>query len=126
MRSEKNVLEWVVFGVSLVLIAGVLAVLVGAAMRRGDEPPRLAIETGAAVREGQTYRVPVRVANTGDTTAEQARVEVSLVVEGRVVEQGEVLLTFVPRGSVRRGWVTFRRDPACCVVVSRTVGLAEP
>lgn len=123
---KKNVLEWIVFVVSAILIAVMVIVLVASAVRSGKEPPVLEIETGAAVRVADAFRVPVHVRNRGDETAEEVRVEVSLMNGDQALEESELTVMFVPRKSSREGWVTFRRDPGCCRVVARAVGFNRP
>lgn len=119
MKPQKNALEWLVFGVSAVLVAGVCALLVVSGMRSDGTPPSLAIETGPPVASGDTFRVPVRVRNTGSATAEEARIIVELVEDGAVAERAEFTIPFVPQYSSREGSVSFRRDPSCCTVTAR-------
>jgi uncharacterized protein (TIGR02588 family) len=106
---EKNRLEWGVFWCSLVLVLAVVAYLTYSAFTSGDRPPQLSVTLGGAQQVPAGYAVPVSVSNSGDTTAENVRVEVAL--EGNA-ERGEVVLAFVPQGATRRGWVTFRTKPA--------------
>lgn len=126
MKVEKNPLEWTVFGVGVVLLAGVVGGLVLDAVRGGDAPPSLAIELGAPQAAGGVFRVPVQVENVGDATAESATVEVALRAAGREVERAEIGFAFVPRGSTRHGWVAFRTDPRCCELVARPLGFESP
>jgi uncharacterized protein (TIGR02588 family) len=115
-----------VFAASLALVATILAALVFDAAGSGRQPPALVVKLGRPERAGATFRVPVLVENRGDTTAEQGTVEVLLQSGTRVVERAEVGFAFVPRGSSRRGWVTFRQDPACCELLARPLGFREP
>jgi uncharacterized protein (TIGR02588 family) len=119
MRAQKNVLEWLVFAVSAILLAGVAGTLVIAGMRSGDTPPSLVIETGAPEANGGTFRIPIRVRNVGDRTAEEARIEVELLEKEVIVERAGLTIPFVPKQSMREGWVAFRRDPRCCTVLAR-------
>lgn len=119
MRTRKNQLEWLVFAISAILLAAVFGTLVIDGMASGDAPATLVIETGQAQASGGTFRVPVRVRNTGGRTAEQARIEIELVAGDAVVERAELTIPFVPQLSTREGWVSFRRDPRCCTLVTR-------
>jgi uncharacterized protein (TIGR02588 family) len=107
-KPDKNWLEWTVFWSSLALVLAVVAYLVYAATTQGDRPPRLSVTLGAAVPVPGGFGVPVSVSNSGDNTAENVRVEVSL--EGHD-ERGHLVLAFVPQQATRRGWVTFRARP---------------
>lgn len=125
-KPQKNALEWLVFAGSVVLIVAVVATLLVEATTSGDEPPLLRIETGSATKSGEVFRVPLRVRNDGDDTAELAQIEVSLMDGDREVERAEVSFAFVPRKSTEQGWVAFRRDPRCCKVVTRAVAFTKP
>ena len=119
MRAQKNILEWTVFAVSALLLAGVAGSLVLAGMRSDDRPPSLVIETGTPEAHGGMFRILIRVHNRGDATAEDARIDVELLAEGLVVERAELTIPFVPKRSMREGWVSFHRDPRCCRVLVR-------
>ncbi|HYK02966.1 MAG TPA: hypothetical protein VE974_14495 [Thermoanaerobaculia bacterium] len=126
MKQRKNMLEWVVFGVSVVAIAAVVAALLTGRHASGETPPRLEVRTGAPVAIAGSYRVPVTVENSGDRTAEGAHIEVALTSGEEIVERGELTIAFVPRGSTRNGWVTFRNDPRRFTIVARATGFNEP
>ena len=125
-KPKKNALEWLVFGVSTVLVLGTLTVLVISGIRSGDDPPLLDVQAGRAVHIDGGYRLPVTIRNTGGATAEQAVIEVLLLSGEQVVERSELSISFVPRKSSREAWVTFRRDPSCCRVMARASGFNSP
>lgn len=119
MRPQKNALEWIVFAVSALLILGVLAVLIQTARKSHHGPPDLLIETGAGVEKHGVFQVPVTITNRGDQTAEDAQIEI-LLLEGDVeVERAEMEVAFVPSGSRRNGFVSFRHNPGSFAVVTR-------
>lgn len=127
MKTKKNALEWAVFGVSTAIIATIVALLVRGAVSSGEKNrPDLRVTTHAAAPTSGGYLVPVVVSNSGDTTAEQARIEIALMSDGEEVEKGELTIAFVPRKSQREGWVVFTRDPRCCEVVARTIAYEKP
>jgi uncharacterized protein (TIGR02588 family) len=107
---QKNWLEWSVFAVSLLLVAGVLAYLAYDAMTLGDRPPSIEVRLGAPEPRANAYAIPVSVTNQGDQTAEGVVVEVVLE-RGDEQEQAQFEIAFVPRGSTHKGWVTFQTDP---------------
>lgn len=119
MKPQKNALEWLVFTVSAVLVIAVIAVLLVSGARSGHTPPSLAIETGTVEKRGDAFRLPVHVRNTGEETAEHARIELELTENGAVVERAELTFAFIPKRSSREGWVELQRDPQCCTVAAR-------
>lgn len=126
-KPSKNWLEWSVFAISLVIVVGMLAYLVHAAMTSQDRPPDLRVLVGTALPgASNTYRLPLVVENLGDQTAEQVTVEVVVRESGRDVESAEMQIAFLPRQSKREGWVVLTRDPRCCAIEARPVGYEKP
>ena len=131
-RGDKHPLEWAVFAVSLVLVIGTLGYLVYDAARGSFSdpetggPPEIAVRLGKAERSGAAYAVPVEVHNRGEETAEGVHVEVVLESPGRQPERAEFEVAFVPRQSVRHGWVTFTQDPAAGRLTGRALGYEQP
>lgn len=119
MKPQKNALEWVVFAASAILVAAVAAVLIVSGARSAHTPPSLVIEHGTAEANGDAFRIPIRVRNTGDETAEHARIEVELTRAGEVVERAELTFAFIPKRSAREGWIELHRDPRCCTLATR-------
>lgn len=124
-KVEKNWLEWIVFGVSLALVAAVLGYLAYDGATAGDAPPAVEVRTGEPVRRGESFVVPVTVTNRGDRTAEGVRVEV-LLEGGAAPERGEFTVPFLPRGARREAWVTFNTDPAAGRLAPHVLGYEEP
>ncbi|RKH63544.1 hypothetical protein [Corallococcus llansteffanensis] len=126
MKTRWNWLEGVVFASSCVLVALVLGYLAVDAWKTDSRPPDLAVTVGAPVRGEQVWRVPITVANHGDTAAEEVHVRVTLRGEAASREEAEFVLAFVPRHSKREGWVAFRKDPSPTGVEAHAVGYATP
>jgi uncharacterized protein (TIGR02588 family) len=125
-RVEKNRLEWVVFGVGLVLVLGTVGVLIWDALQSGDGPPDLAVDLGSPQRRADGWAVPVTVHNRGGETAEGVRVLVVLELADGRREEAEFEAAFVPRGSLRDGWVHFVHSPASGRLTGRVVGYEHP
>ena len=106
-KPEKNLLEWVVFIVGLVLSMSTLAYLAYDGLTIGERPPLIEVRTGAPQQQTFNYIVPVFITNHGDLTAEGVHVEVVLegAGTGQQEERAEFTVAFVPRGSTREGWV---------------------
>ncbi len=112
MNEGKNWLEWVVFGLGLVLTVGVLGYLVYAEFHADGAPPRLEVTLGAPERQGNRYAVQVTVRNQGEETAEDVQVGIVLREDGEERERAAVSFPFVPQGAQQEGWVTFSRNPS--------------
>jgi uncharacterized protein (TIGR02588 family) len=125
MTLNKNVLEWTVFGASLLLIGLVAGLLVHEHFTTGDGPAEIAVTLGEPVASSGSYAVPVDVRNGGDTTAEEVHVSVALTGGGDD-ETSVVTLPYVPYRSQRRAWVTFSRAPSAGRLAVRVLGYREP
>ena len=105
--SGKNVLEWSVFVLSCVLVLGTFAVLIHGMAVWKDAPARLIARAGEAYQDADTVWVPIVVANDGDHSAVNVEVE---VVSTSPAGEFEAAFTVdqIPRGSERRGQVSFQ------------------
>ena len=126
-KLEKNWLEWIVFTVSLVLVAGTLAYLAYDAATIGDAPPSIEIRTGAPVQHPHNFVIPVSITNYGDLTAEGVHIEVVLENGTEEVERSEFDVAFLPRRATREGWVVFQTDPRTAQKINaRVLGYEKP
>ena len=125
-KPEKNAVEWSVFAVSALILLATVVYLAAAAIREKKVPPDLRVTTAGAVATPGGHRMEVTVANNGDTSAEQVRIEIALRRGDEEVERAELEIVYVPRKSERKGWVTFRNDPQCCSVTSRAMSYDVP
>lgn len=126
-KVEKNWLEWVVFGVGLVLVVSTLAYLVYDGATAPDTPPDIEVRLGEPRPGGAGFLVPVTVFNRGGQTAEGVTVEVVLDTSAAPEpERGEFTLAFLPRGGTREGWVSFSTDPRAGRLTARAHGYEQP
>ena len=126
-KVEKNWLEWVVFGVGLLLVVSTLGYLVYDGATAADTPPDIEVRAGEPRPGGAGFLVPVTVVNRGGQTAEGVSVEVVLEAHGAPEpERGEFTLAFLPRGGTREGWVSFRSDPRAGRLTARAHGYEKP
>jgi uncharacterized protein (TIGR02588 family) len=123
---QKNWLEWVVFGVGLLLIASVFAFLVYDALTLGDTPPTMAIQLGQPEQRGQHTIVPVTVTNQGDQPAESVMIEV--IYEGaQEQQQAQFEIAFLPRSATGEGWASFQTSSAeIGQFKARVIGYQKP
>ena len=125
-KIAKHPLEWIVFAVSLVLVAGTVGFLAWDAVGGEDSPAAISVELGRPEPRDGAWAVPVTIRNPGDATAEGVEVEVMLEVPGAEPETAGFEAAFVPRRSQREGWVTFRSDPSRGRLSGRAVGYETP
>lgn len=126
MKGKKNVVEWSVFAVSLILIGATVAILVVEAVRGSNEPTDVRVQLGTPIQRAEGWAVPVTIRNEGDETGENVHVEVALQRDNRDVEVAEVTVAFLPRKSAREAWALFRENPASGKVVARAMGFERP
>ena len=107
---EKNLLEWSVFGVALLLVLGTFAFLVYEALTETKGPPDIVVVLGESRPGSAGHMVPITVENRGSETAEEVRVTVELV-QADTREEAVLVFPYLPRGSSRSGWASFRADP---------------
>ncbi len=110
-RPAKNALEWTVFGVSAVLVAGVAAWLIWLHFSSAPSAVLLRVTPGESRKTDAGYDLAVDVVNAGDVTAEQVRIEVVTPAPGGP-ERREAEIDFVPYRSRRRVWVAVPAAPA--------------
>lgn len=125
-RLEKNWLEWSVFALGLVLVAGILGYLVRHALTLEGRPPIISAETGQSRQQAGSYVVPVTVVNAGDQTAGHIQIEVQISGAGVVLETAMFELDFLPGRSQREAWASFVNDPASNEIRARVVSYQKP
>ena len=125
-QVEKNWLEWIVFGVSLALVASVLGYLGYCEWTGTDRPPNIRVELGQPEKRGDSFYLPVTLYNDGDKTAEGVRIAVTLQQDGDQ-QEAEFEAMFLPHHSQRKGEVVFTTDPADAdTLTARVIGYRMP
>ena len=124
-RPHKNWLEWLVFAMSLVVIAGFIGVLVYAAFMTKDAPASLRVFLGEPRKEQSHFIVPVLVQNRGGAAAAAVRIE-GVLDSGSTVERRGFELAYAPGGSSRHGEVSFSSDPREGRLNGRAIGFELP
>lgn len=126
-RTGKNWIEWSVFGVSLLLVLGVIAMLSFQAVTRRDAPPFLkTLVVDEQRASGQATAFKVLVENAGNTTVHSVDVEVAWP---RARQSAAFSLDHVPRDGKRFGWALFEPQngvaPRREELIPRVVGYQE-
>lgn len=125
-KIEKNWLEWLVFALGLVLVAGAVGYLVYDGATLGDSPPSIELVLGTPEQKPHAFIVPVTLINHGDETAEGVEVEVTLEQAGAPSERGHFTIAFLPRRARREAWVAFQTDPRGGQLKPRVLGYEKP
>lgn len=101
--SQKNGLEWTVFGIAMLLTVAIVIYLIAAAARHEHTPPDVRASLGPAEVTEAGVRVPVLVHNHGETPARAVIVEVRTPSSG--VAPSRLEIDRVPADATRKGWV---------------------
>lgn len=123
--KKKNRLEWTVFGLSAVLLIGVIGVLVHQAVTVGEEPAHLHVRLGDPITSSDQVRVPVTVVNTGDEPALSVKVEIGGTLAG-VTQSTSLNIDHVPHRSEANGWVSFPGSVIPGNLSARVIGYMDP
>ena len=97
---RQNWLEWVVLGVSVAAVIGLVGFLLIDGITDQGRPPTPAVElmTDAAYDTPEGWVLPAVATNEGDVAAEELAFRATATVEG-VEEESEVTIDFLPAGS---------------------------
>lgn len=109
-QNKHNTLERATFLFGVITVVALLAYLAFSYQQNDDTPPQIDIVTQVESR-GQLYSYKIMVTNTGEETAENARLVFALYQNGQEVESAAVELTYIPVNSHKTAWITFYRQP---------------
>ncbi|MBD1397766.1 hypothetical protein H9Q13_11375 [Pontibacter sp. JH31] len=125
--DDKNALEWIVFGVSLMMVLCILGYLSYQTYTEKPATPDLVVQYfhDPSAHAPQRYRVVVL--NQGGETAEEVQIELSLEKGGEQLEKAELSIAYAPKESKREGWVNFKESPAeADTLMARVVSYKRP
>jgi uncharacterized protein (TIGR02588 family) len=108
-EPTRSLAEWTTLGISAAIVLALLGLVTYQAMTRGGRPAVIAValQTEAVRHEGAAYYLPVEIANHGDQTAADVRVQVSLTAgDGR--QTAHLSVAFLAGGATARGTAVFR------------------
>jgi uncharacterized protein (TIGR02588 family) len=111
-KIQKNFLEWTIFAFSLLLIVGIFIYLTIEVVRYEPLSPDLNVSYVLDPTDNTPYRYHFTVNNSGGETAEDVKIKATLEESGKVIEEVEVDIAFLPRRSRREGWIVFQENPA--------------
>jgi uncharacterized protein (TIGR02588 family) len=119
-------LEWVVAGLSLLLVLSVAGFLLEDVFRSSPSPPRITFQVDSVVRAGKGYLVEFRALNAGRTTAAALVVEGELLGDTGTVETTGVSIGYVPSGGETAAGLFFDSDPRRYRLEIRAKGYDHP
>jgi uncharacterized protein (TIGR02588 family) len=120
---KKNVLEWSIFAISLVLIAVCVGVLGYEQLTRTDSPPNVLATIGQVMERPDGFAVEIIIENTGDRTASAIHLQLSDEANN---EQATAVIEYLPYRSTRRAWLILPTDPRGDGIRVRVLGYEEP
>ena len=127
-RGGRSTAELVTFAISALIVLVIVGLTTYFHLTGGSDPAIIDVRADLerTYRGGERYYVPVRVANAGQTTAEDVRVTVSLIDDRGERESAGLELRFLPGGASSRGVVSFRSDPRQGQLSIEGVSYLEP
>ena len=128
-QQEKDAIpiwEWIVAGVGLVLVAGVIGFLIYEAFTGKRLPPdvKLSVDSVVEIRNG--FLVRITAVNEGGITAEGVIVEAELRSGTEPVERSRTTIDYLPPRSEKKAGLFFTRDPRQLDLQVRSLGYEEP
>ena len=120
-----SILEWIVAGIGLLLVVGVVAFLVVQARHSNGSSPMISVRSDSVIALGDGgYLVHFTAENSARTTAASVAI-VGELGDGTGAETRRATLDFVPGRTARHGALVFARDPRGGLKL-RVEGFQEP
>jgi uncharacterized protein (TIGR02588 family) len=128
-QQEKEAIpiwEWIVAGVGLVLVAGVIGFLIYEAFSGNRLPPDIKLSVDSVVQTRNGFLVTVTAVNQGAITAEGVDIEGELTTGTDSVERSRTTIDYLPPRSEKKAGLFFTRDPRQLDLQVRSLGYEEP
>jgi uncharacterized protein (TIGR02588 family) len=128
-QQEKDAIpiwEWIVAGVGLVLVAGVIGFLIYEAFSGNRLPPDIKLSVDSVVQTRNGFLVTVTAVNQGAITAEGVDIEGELTTGTDSVERSRTTIDYLPPRSEKKAGLFFTRDPRQLDLQVRSLGYEEP
>lgn len=122
MLLKYNKLELGTFFLGIAVLMVLISYLVYQIFQEKEAPPNLKI-THTYQPQMEDYAFEVKIENSGEKTAEDVRLNMTLYQEGKKTETGEVSFSFVPVKSKKTAYIVFnqhRKANDSLVISSRT------
>ena len=125
-ESEIPLLEWIVGGLGLALVTGVIVFLLYEAFAGKQAPPAVRLRVESIEQSGSTYHVGLNVVNEGGTTAEGLVIEGELKKGDQQVERSFTTIEYLPPGAQKKVGLFFRHNPRELALEVRPLGYEDP
>ena len=128
-QQEKDAIpiwEWIVAGVGLVLVAGVIGFLIYEAFSGNRLPPDVKLSVNSVAQTRNGFLVTITAVNQGSITAEGVIIEGELRDLAERAEQSRTTIDYLPPRSEKRAGLFFTRDPRQFELHVRALGYEEP
>lgn len=128
-QQEKDAIpiwEWIVAGVGLVLVAGVIGFLIYEAFSGNRLPPDIKLSVGSVVQTRNGFLVTITAVNQGGITAEGVDIEGELKRGTETIERSQTTIDYLPPRSNKKAGLFFTRDPRQFELQVRPLGYEEP
>ena len=119
---KKNWLEWIVFGIGLLLTLALVGYLIYSAVTYKAGTPDITVSYKHDPAERSPCRYLVTVKNHGGETAETVMVKAILYKSGEKYIENHIEFAFVPKHSERTGWVVFQEQAGPSDSISVVIG----
>lgn len=103
-----NIVEKIVFSFGLIFLLSLTGYLSFLMYKSKSKPPELQV-VSIYKPEMRNYAFEVEIRNTGEETATNAQIKLSLYQDGKAVESGTLNIDYVPVKSKETAWIAFKR-----------------
>jgi uncharacterized protein (TIGR02588 family) len=125
-RRDTPLAEWLVALAGAAIALFVLGSLLYDALYGVHTPPELHVDVVSVASVGPTFRVEVRVRNSGGGTAAQVGVQGEVLQDGTVIDRATTTIDYVAGGSHADAALVFTIDPRRHTLAVRPLGYAAP
>jgi len=108
-KKQHNLVEIITFIVGLVVLLSLVGFLIYQIDQKKNLPPQLQVSTTYEAAMDQ-YAFRLEVENTGEESAEDVHIKLSLYQQGEVKEDASLSIRYVPVKSKETAWVVFHTD----------------
>lgn len=125
---KRAPVEIIVFSLSLSLILATVGFLVYDGLIKERKPPvvRIELKRDRVERTEGGFRLPLVLRNSGDEAVQNVMVQVTATSKTGEIESSEVVMPFLPEGSIRNAVVLFTVDPRDVIIDARTASYILP
>jgi uncharacterized protein (TIGR02588 family) len=125
-KPGTSVLEWVVAGISLLILAAAIFYLLTSAFTDESGPTQIAVRTLGVTPMEDSFVVEFAAESLAGDTVAAVEIRGELRDGDEAVEEASVTLDYLPKDSRRTGALIFRIDPADHELVLSAKSYATP